>query len=174
MANKTVKTDSWERQQGESTQAYEAFATYRDMGTERSIRSVAQKLGKSSTIIGRWSSTWKWVDRVREWDNELAREAKAKAVKKVKDMTDRHVNLAMQLQKKALEELQTLSIGALAPKDILAFIEKAAALERLNRLEQAGIESGGKGVQKSDDSTRSLADSIVSAYERRKESGDND
>ena len=33
----------WERQKGESDKAYEAFVTYRDMGTDRSIRAVAQK-----------------------------------------------------------------------------------------------------------------------------------
>ena len=42
----------WERQKGESDKAYEAFVTYWDMGTDRSIRAVAQKLGKSRTQIG--------------------------------------------------------------------------------------------------------------------------
>ena len=56
MPNRT-KDDLWERQPGESAQAYEAFAIYRDMGSNRSLRVVAEQLSKSDTLIKRWS-TW--------------------------------------------------------------------------------------------------------------------
>ena len=95
----------WERQKGESAQAYEAFVTYRDMGSDRSIRAVGQRLDKSRTQIGKWSSAWNWQERVRAYDNELEKEARAKAVKDRKAMTERHIGIAMQLQKKALEAL---------------------------------------------------------------------
>lgn len=45
----------WERQKGESAQAYEAFVTYRDMGSERSLQAVSQRLSKSIPLIKRWS-----------------------------------------------------------------------------------------------------------------------
>lgn len=172
MANKTAKINAWERQQGESSQAYEAFAAYRDMGAERSITRVVQELNKSRALIGRWSKAWNWVERAREWDNELDRRAKAEAVKKYKDMTNRHVNLAMQLQKKAVEALEVLDLGELSPKEILAFIEKAAALERLNRTEQAGLSPDGNDKSGGAGPSRSLADTILAAYSRRKEGGD--
>lgn len=54
MPNRT-KDDLWERQPGESAQAYEAFAIYRDMGSNRSLRVVAEQLSKSDTLIKRWS-----------------------------------------------------------------------------------------------------------------------
>ena len=150
----------WERQKGESDKAYEAFVTYRDMGTNRSIRAVAQKLAKSRTQIGKWSSGWEWTERVRAYDNELEKEARAKAVKDRKDMTDRHIKIAMQLQKKALEALTSLEVEAMTPKDIKEFIKMATDLERLNRtLEE---DSKGKG-----EATTSLADEIMAAYLKR-------
>lgn len=150
----------WERQKGESDKAYEAFVTYRDMGTDRSIRAVAQKLGKSRTQIGKWSSGWEWTERVRAYDNELEKEARAQAVKDRKDMTSRHIKIAMQLQKKALEALTSLEVEAMTPKDIKEFIKMATDLERLNRtLEE---DSKGKG-----EATTSLADEIMAAYLKR-------
>lgn len=173
MSNRTVKESAWDRQQGESPQAYEAFATYRDMGAERSIRAVTQKLLKSYTIIARWSRTWNWVERAREWDNELARRAKAEAVKKVKDMTGRHINIAMQLQKKALEALSSLDVEEMSPKDIKEFIKAATELERANRLAEAELDKEGRSTG-GGDAPHSLADAIMEAYSRRKEGGDND
>ena len=96
------KTDKpWERQKGESEKAYEAFAAYRDMG---------EKLGKSDTLIRRWKVRWNWQERVRAYDNELEREARKKVVADRKAMTERHIGIAMQLQKKALEALSSLSV----------------------------------------------------------------
>lgn len=150
----------WERQKGESDKAYEAFVTYRDMGTNRSIRAVAQKLAKSRTQIGKWSSGWEWTERVRAYDNELEKEARAKAVKDRKDMTDRHIKIAMQLQKKALEALTSLEVEAMTPKDIKEFIKMATDLERLNRT----LEEDSKGKS---ETTASLADEIMAAYLKR-------
>lgn len=173
MSNRTVKADVWERQQGESPQAYEAFATYRDMGAERNLRAVAQALNKSLTIIGRWSKNWEWVERARAWDNELTRKAKEAAAKKVKDMTGRHINIAMQLQKKALEALEVLDVEEMSPKDIKEFIKAATELERANRLAEAELGKDGRSTS-ADDAPRSLTDAIMQAYSRRKEDADND
>lgn len=140
MSNKE-KEAIWERQPGESSQAYEAFAAYRDLGAERSITKVVQKLNKSRAIIGKWSSQWNWVDRARAWDNEITKQGKAAAVKRVKEMTGRHINIAMQLQKKALEALAALDLEAMSPKDIKEFIKTASELERSSRLEEVAIDS---------------------------------
>ena len=43
MSKRNISPDLWERQQGESTKAYEAFSIYRDMGYQRSLSKVAEK-----------------------------------------------------------------------------------------------------------------------------------
>lgn len=66
---------------GESQKAYEAFVTYRDMGVQRSLAKVAEKLGKSSQIISRWSAKHAWGERVAEWDAQQFQKADNKREK---------------------------------------------------------------------------------------------
>lgn len=155
----------WERQKGESEKAYEAFATYRDMGAERSITKVAQSLNKTRALIGRWSSQWSWTERARAYDNELEKEVRAKAVKDRRAMTERHIGIAMQLQKKALEALGNLSVEDMSPKDIKEYIKMATDLERLNRTLEEESQKASEG------GPTQLADTIIAAYRKRKEEG---
>lgn len=155
----------WERQKGESAQAFEAFSTYLEMGADRSIRAVGQKLDKSRQQIGKWSSTWNWQERVRAYDNELEKEARRKAVADRKNMVDRHIGIAMQLQKKALQALKDLSVEDMTPKDIKEYIKMATDLERLNRTLEEETEKG-KG-----DGSAQLADTIISIFQKREDGG---
>lgn len=128
---------SWERQPGESAQAFEAFKIYRDMGLKRSNKAVEEQLSKSRQLISRWKKNWDWDKRVRDYDNELEKEAHKEAVKNLKDMTSRHIKISMQLQRKALEALDKVKVEDMSPKDIKEFIKMATDLERLNRLTAA-------------------------------------
>lgn len=61
----------WKRLPSDTDKSFEAFALYRDMGANRSLKAVAEKLGKSDTIIGRWSTNNDWVNRVAAFDASL-------------------------------------------------------------------------------------------------------
>jgi hypothetical protein len=63
---------AYEQQPGESNKAFAAFSIYLSEGSQRSIQSVARKLGKSLPNIGRWSSDWKWADRAAAYNGHLA------------------------------------------------------------------------------------------------------
>lgn len=157
----------WERQQGESEKAYEAFSVYRGMDEKRTFQSVADKLHKSCTLIRRWKEKWNWQERARAYDNELDREAYRKAVKDRKDMVERHIKIAMQMQGKALEALNNLSVEEMTAKDIKEYIKMATELERLSRTFTETSIEGKNGGQ------TQLADTIVAAYQKRKEKEDN-
>ena len=58
----------WYRLQGETWQAYEAFACYRDMGGARSLKKVASKLSKNVSLMGHWSSKHDWQNRIEAFD----------------------------------------------------------------------------------------------------------
>lgn len=63
-----VHVNAWDRQRGESAQAYEGFSLYRDMGLARSLHKVCDRVGKTYSLISRWSSKWRWGERARAWD----------------------------------------------------------------------------------------------------------
>lgn len=65
----------------EGDRAYAAFVAYCVMGTQRSLQPLAKKLGKSSTIIERWSRLYDWRNRVMTYDasmHAIAAEAHAR------------------------------------------------------------------------------------------------
>lgn len=130
----------WERQPGESEKAFEAFKIYRDMGLKRSNQAVCDELSKSRQLITRWKSNYNWDERARAYDNEIDKQAHQEAVKNLKDMTNRHIKISIQLQKKAMEAMAILKPEEMTPKDIKEFVKMATELERLNRTMAANQE----------------------------------
>lgn len=63
----------WDRQPGETSKAYRAFALYRDMQADRTFESVARELRCSGANIRRFSKRWDWTGRVRAYDIHLDR-----------------------------------------------------------------------------------------------------
>ena len=62
----------YEQQPKERAKAFAAFSLYLGMGAERSLEGVRVKCGKSSRLIQRWSSRWKWSERVEAHVAHLA------------------------------------------------------------------------------------------------------
>jgi hypothetical protein len=62
-----------EQQPKETAPAFEAFRTYLEAGPGRSTAKVARALGKSKTLIDRWSSRNGWQARVREFEATATR-----------------------------------------------------------------------------------------------------
>lgn len=63
--------DPWERQPKETDKAFAAFATYRDLGAERSVAKLCETLGKKPIyrrVCEGWSSKWGWRIRTAAWD----------------------------------------------------------------------------------------------------------
>lgn len=155
----------WERQENESAPAFEAFRIYLSQGSERSVRSVAQKCNKSISLIARWSTACKWVERARAYDAELQRQAYAEAVKANRKMASRHISLAQAVQTKAVEALKNLDASTLDARDIVAMMREATKLERETRA--SILAETNPERQQGQDSAGSLADVITEAWKRR-------
>ena len=63
----------------ESAKAFAAFSLYLNLGAERSLAAVAQKLSKSEQLLKRWSAKYDWQARVKNHGAHLA-EVERKAI----------------------------------------------------------------------------------------------
>ena len=91
---------AFEQQPKESDKAFAAFAVYLSMGPERSLDAVRLKCGKCARLIQRWSSQWRWTERVgahtahlavieREAAEALARGKSAEWLKRQQELRER-------------------------------------------------------------------------------------
>lgn len=141
--------EPWERQEGETSKAWEAFCIYRDMGVDRSLRKVAQNLNKSVTQIAEWSSKYDWVKRVTAWDAEQDRIARQEQIKAIKAMRNRHAGMAKAMIVKAGRALQRIPEEEIKASDISRMIEVASKLERISRGDVGEVieeRDGGKAI----------------------------
>lgn len=131
------KPKPWDRRAEETTKAYEAFCTYRDMGRERSLSKVAKELQKSETLMGRWSGQHDWVKRAAKWDDEqdrIEREiAQKEQAKAIRDMRKRHADLATAMLIKSAKALQRIPDDEIKASDISRMVDVASKLERISR-----------------------------------------
>lgn len=123
----------WERQPGESAKAYEAFSEYRDMGTSRSLAKVGQKLGKSKTMMDKWSKKHSWVNRAEQWDLEEDRLIRTALTKDIGAMRKRHADVARAMLLKAARALQKIPDDEIKASDISRMVDVASKLERISK-----------------------------------------
>jgi len=129
----------WERRPEESRPAYEAFVAYFRMGQDRSLRRLAELLGKSLSLLGRWSSRYDWPARVREWEEQERREA-AREKRHLSEQTrQRREENAEQVERVAMAGLRSLVVRdpatgeprfdqRLKPAEVAALIRVACRL----------------------------------------------
>jgi len=62
----------FEQQPREGNKAFAAFKTYLELGPDRSLATAAERVGKSTTMMERWSRRFDWPARVRAYAGHLA------------------------------------------------------------------------------------------------------
>ena len=131
MAQKKEERKPWERLPEESTEAFEAFREYRDMGTERSLAKVGEKLGKSTALMERWSARHDWVKRVTAWDDDIEREASQNLLKEIARMRARQRKQALKMQLKGLELMKDIKPGDAKLSEIVSLMKLGMEQERI-------------------------------------------
>ena len=129
-------TRIWERQPKESSQAYEAFVTYRDLGAGRTLIDVARELRKSYSLVRRWADAANWSARAAAWDNYVSEKAADKAAEDYASMIDLQINIGKMLQAKAAKALQKIDFENVSERSLPALvrmIESGVDIERSAR-----------------------------------------
>ena len=141
MGRKKKNTDTppepWERQSGESAEAFGAFVMYRDMGADgqkRSLAKLGQNLGKTKAQMEHWSSKWNWQERVIAWDDEVDRQTRKEIVKGITAMRKEYIEIANAMKLKALNAMSKMNVDEMTPKDIKEFLKTAMEMERISRI----------------------------------------
>jgi len=146
------ETMPWERQYGESHQAFEAFHEYCLLGNSRSIRTLSQRLNKSVPLLGKWSSKWKWQDRVRAYDNMLIRQEMETAKQEIAEMRKRQIEIGKFFQSKGIDAIREKvknedKLVAEELRDLMNLVVKGMQMEteaRLNGLDMIGNKEDGE------------------------------
>jgi hypothetical protein len=122
----------WERQEGETKTAYDAFWAYCVVpdGKKRGYAKVAEKLSKSASLIGRWAKRWCWEERARAYDNHLV-EKEIEAIKKQRvEAAKRQARIAKSFQGKIISRLNNLNPEELSAQDLARWFEVSVKIER--------------------------------------------
>lgn len=131
----------WERLPGESETAFQAWQAYRDMPIPRSTRGVAERLGKSRTVIGHWSVRHGWVTRAALFDSYRDREALKVRMDAIVKMEQQHATIAagyvgiMAMPLRAIAKDRVLDTGQTMPRS--SELEKMSTTELFHLAESA-------------------------------------
>lgn len=125
---------SWDRQTSESSKAFASFCQYRNAHPlQRSVARVGQQLGKSVTLLERWSTRFQWVQRAAAFDREEDRLSQARRVRDIEEMNQRHAEIAATALGKVAERLGSLDANSLRPNELARLLEIASRAERMAR-----------------------------------------
>jgi hypothetical protein len=121
---------AWERQPGETSRAFAAFAIYRDMSPgERSLRATrGPRRGHAARTVRTWSVKNRWVERAAAWDAEQDRVRREAFTAKTKELAEQQAAAATFLMGKGLSRLQ--SMEKISDATALRMIEVAVRIRR--------------------------------------------
>ena len=89
----------WDPLPGEPGTSYAGFVTYREQRIgHRSLRRVAQRLGRARSLIERYSSRFGWVQRAQAWDVEQAQQRAADRATLEQEWVERHSDVGRRMQ----------------------------------------------------------------------------
>ena len=128
--------NTWDRQPGETSKAFEAFRIYLELRAERSYARVAERLTKSRTLIGRWANKYRWHERSLQFDSHEMREEHKLQVREAAAMRKRQAQLGMKGLEISLARLNSMSpqeISRLPVGTVAKLMEVSTKIERAAR-----------------------------------------
>jgi hypothetical protein len=103
-------TTPWEKRSSETRKAWAAFATYLELGANRTLKACAEAGGYSPTTVRKWSSAHDWDSRATAYDvAELQ-----KSIEGREQVRERARQVMMDAAVDAAETLDSVRVGRLS------------------------------------------------------------
>jgi hypothetical protein len=120
----------WDRMEWESHKAYEAFLFYCEMGPDRSLSNLSKALGKSKSLLSRWSARYDWFYRSSTYDKDLHEMVMKDMASEMADIERRKLEVIRKTLDVAELALKGIDEDKLKPLEILEMIKVGIHLER--------------------------------------------
>src|SRR5690242_17681730 len=109
-ALKSQTQHPWQRMAHESAKAFGAFCEFRELGPERTLQRVGEKLQKSYQLMQRWGKKYNWHNRAADYDDYCNQEMQRELLSRKIRSRKRALHIADQIDQKVAEAVALLKI----------------------------------------------------------------
>ena len=134
--------ESWERLTGESSLAYAAFCSFRDLGAERNIRKAVENAEKDETKQGKryrvwlnWSTQFRWKERTADYDRYIEKLKQTELRKTIEAQGEKQREVTGKMLDVVSKKLETMNPEELTQGNVTEWVQTAIKAER----EAAGL-----------------------------------
>ena len=123
----------WKQLLDESGKAYYAFSLYLREGHWRSLRKVADALGKGVSYesqLEKWSAKYKWFDRAQAFDTWVDTRQMRQYLAEQQAAFERHIEHASQIEEKVFDELMSRDLKEMKLSELIRLYDIAGKIER--------------------------------------------
>lgn len=120
----------WERQDGETPRAYDAFRRFRDAGPRRAVEPIADAAEVSLNTAKRWSARHLWHTRAEAWDDHCHRIEDEGRLDKLRKMHADHVKAGQIAILKAMQALAGMPANQIPAGAAARLLELGVRIER--------------------------------------------
>jgi hypothetical protein len=144
--------ESWERLTGETSLAYAAFCTFRDLGAERNIRKAVEtaetdkgRQEKRYNVWRNWATQYRWRERAADYDRYVEKLKQGELRKTIEAQGEMHRAVTGKMLEVVRKKLDTMKAEDLTQGNVTEWVQTAIKAER----EAAGlVTSSGKAEPK--------------------------
>jgi hypothetical protein len=134
--------ESWEKLSGESSLAFSAFCSFRDLGAERNIRKAVEnteqdvgKRWKRYRVWLNWSTQYRWKERAADYDKYIERLKQTELRKTIEAQGEMHRQVTGKMLDVVSKKLDTMNPAELSQSAVTEWVQTAIKAER----EAAGL-----------------------------------
>ena len=138
--------ESCERLPNESSQAYSAFCSFRDLGLERNVRKAVERFEKDESkrekrirVCRNWSTQFRWRERAADYDRYVEKLKLEELRKTIEAQGEKHREVTGKMLDVVSRKLDVMNPDELTQGNLTEWVQTAIRAER----EAAGLATSG-------------------------------